>query len=197
MRRSYGKRKRFSGGARPALSWASLSSAWSQSVAVTTATPLISLEMPATLVGVTSDPPEDISLLRVVGQFGTNVSAPASWTLALLVQDATWTPSTAFATDADKRVLWHRTYETGEAAGASWGAAAVGAGAGTSGRIVSAAATTECPERYEHVDISPKARVEPGQALYLVAYENANGATFSTTTRDMRVLFTRSRRRSR
>lgn len=198
MRRRFVKRS-FGRSAKPALTWGQVSGAWLYTAQATTAaTPLISLEMPATLVGVTADPPEDLTILRMVGTFGVAVTVgatPVSWTLGLIVQDATWTPSATFAADADKRVLWHETYGHSGANGttAFWGFSATG---GARGQVLNAAlAATSCPERLETVDISPRVRVEPGQALYLVAWENANGGTLSTSTADMRVLFKRSRRR--
>lgn len=131
-------------------------------------------------------PPEDITILRMVGSFTVSLSAAlANWTLGLMVVDATWTPASLFSSDADKRVLWHQTYvnNTG-AASLVWSPPDQFE---TSG---GARARTEA----SRLDISPKVRLEQGKALKLVWWENAGGAELNVNSADMRVLYQRTRR---
>lgn len=154
----------------------------------------MSMEMPTSLVNITSDPPEDLTVLRVVGDFVVSLSA-GNWTLGCLVQDHTWTPGATVSVDNDKRVLWSMTYNvTGVAqlAGfttASWE---------PPGQLFIDATTdlvVQAPREAVHIDISPKVKIQAGQALYLVAWENSGAGTFTTGSNNMRVLFQRSRRR--
>lgn len=185
MRKRYG---RSSGGRGPSREWVSLSTGWALlTVASTTATPLMQLQAP-TMLNLTSDPPEDLTVLRVVGSFNCLVSDPGgSWTLALVVQDTTWTPSAFFADDADKRILWSRTFRNGAAMGAEvWTEPGV---------LTSQGSRLPFNRDTVTVDITPKVKLEAGKALYLVAYEQDPGSTLTTGTEDMRLLFQRSGRR--
>lgn len=177
------------GGSRPERVWASLASRWAfSSVTATTAQVLISLEMPTDLSALTNDPPEAMTLLRIVGSFrianAAAAGAASGYTLALLVQDQTWTPSAVFATDADKRILWSRTFFLGSTESYSpfiW----------TNGTAI----VPYHPE-VTRVDIAPKVKVEPGKALFLVIYENsASTSEITVASSDMRVLYQRSGRR--
>lgn len=181
-------KRRSAGVGRPSRVWASLASRFTlSSVTATTAQVLIGMEAPTDLSALTSDPPEDITLLRIRGSFTlANAAAAgpaAGYTMALLVQDQTWTPSTAFATDADKRILWSRTFflaSTEQYRPFIW----------TNGTAIA----PYHPE-LTSIDIKPMAKVEPGKALFLVLYENgASTSEVSVTSSDMRVLFQRTRR---
>lgn len=141
-------------------------------------------------MALTSDPPEDLTVLRVVGTFNVALSAPtvaSRWVLALLVQSTTWVQSATFAADADKRILWSRTFAAADAQAYSW----------SSPGYMIAGANAPAPMNLETVtvDISPKVKLEAGNALYLVAYEQSGDSTFTTSTDNMRLLFQRSGRR--
>lgn len=189
VNRSAGRRP---GSYRPDRDWAALNAGWSfAAVAETSVSPLVELQAPLNLgAPLTADPPEDLTVLRVVGDFRVTMSVVnSSWTLALLVQDVTWTP-VAFNLDSDKRILWNRPFSTfWSTGGAVW----------TEGDVVF---DTADPSRmphlatgWTHIDIQPKVRVSPGKALYLVAYENIGASTFTTSAANMRVLYQRSGRR--
>lgn len=149
-------------------------------------TSILAFEAP-TAGSLTSLPPEDVTILRVVGDFTTALSAAlGNWTLGLMVVDATWTPTGVFEADADKRVLWHRTYENLNAGAAcSWSPP----DRWTDGNI-----TTMATREAVSLDISPKVRLEQGKALKLVWWENGGSATMTVQSSDMRVLYQRSRR---
>lgn len=174
-------------GYKPTRTWVSLANGWSFSNVSTTSTSvLMSLEAPTTL-NLTSDPPEDVTVLRIVGDYLVLLTAsPATWTLALLVQDQTWTPTT-FAGDADKRILWSKTY--------FWNGSNVSAQWFSSLFVSNGDTVTGCHPEMTRVDIAPKVRLEPGKALFLVAYETSGAASFSTDPGNVRMLFQRSGRR--
>lgn len=175
--------------ARPSRTWAGVSGQFVMAgVTATTANALLQLQAPADLSNLTADPPEDLTLLRIRGSFILQLSTTADWTLALTVQDTTWTPGATFLVDADKRILWSRSFS---ASGAvihvwnppgwlSWDTAGTRQLAGQVG--------------VTDLDISPKVKVQCGQALFLVAYENSGAATLTVASTDMRVLFQRSGR---
>lgn len=173
-----------------------LASSWVLNVVqATTAVSLLELQSPATGVLV-SDPVEDLTLLRIVGDFRVTLAAPgtARGTRAVTVQDTTWTPNAAFSNDADKRMLWSCVYDTVSVipAGAS---AYVWSPPGLF--QVDATVDTVVPlgdRSMVHIDISPDVKVRAGQALNLVWYEDT-ASTFSTASLNMRVLFQRSGRR--
>lgn len=145
----------------------------------------MTLEAPATLA-LTSDPPEDLTILRIVGDFNVALTTTGVWILAVLVQDSTWTPSGVFATDADKRVLWSGIWQATGGVATEW----------LRGRMTQAGQEDTAQEiAMTHIDIAPKARIRPGQALYLVAYEISGAAALTTATANMRLLFQRSGRR--
>lgn len=192
MRRAYGNRARSAG--RPQRTWMSVSPQWSQTVGATTATALLGLESP-TGGALTSDPPEDLTLLRIVGTFKCSLSGTSIWSLALIVQDATWTPGATLRVDQDKRILWARQFDTvsiGSLAGftvADWtppGQLTINA---------TATSVVAVDPNILTVDIAPKVKVSAGQALYLVAYEESGAGTWVTTSVNMRVLYQRSGRR--
>lgn len=188
MRRKFVKRS----GRRPAnMQWSDVSSVWSfAGISATTATALVQLQSPTSLAALTSDPPEDLTLLRIVGTYTVALSATSgqNWTLALIVSDVTWTPGATVAADNDKRLLWQRTYVTGTAATAQYSPPGLYYEATAQG--------FPCHPSLVTVDITPRVKVEAGKALYLVAYENvATAGTLVTTSTSMRVLYKRSGRR--
>lgn len=192
MRRRFVRRGfRSSGGAKPTRDWVSVVAGWNAltGLTVTTASPLITLQAPTTLA-LTSDPPEDLTVLRLIGDFQVglaNVSS-ASWTLALIRQDTPFTPSLTFVDDADKRMLWSQTYDANLAAlSVTWSPP----GTADNGTVF----VGGLPREATHLDISPKVKLSAGQGLYLVAYENEQGASFTTVSWNMRMLYQRSRRR--
>lgn len=180
-------------GLRPTRVWADVSGQWLLSVvSVTTAVPVMAMQAPTSLANLTSDPPEDLTILRIVGDYtvalGT-ANQPGNWSLALLVADVTWTPGATVSVDNDKRLLWQRTYVTPNDIVVWY----------PPGQVVqNAAGGTYFPTNASettHIDIAPKVKVEAGKALYLVAYENSGTQVFSTSSVTMRVLFQRSGRR--
>lgn len=188
------RRRRFTrrsgSGARPSRAWSSLSSAFLlNSVTATTAVKLIELQSPLSLASLTADPPEDLTLLRLRGSFRVQMTANAVgvWTLALTVQDTDWTPGATFQVDADKRILWSRTYETSAAVTHAWVPPGVLTITGTA--VVDQMGATD-------LDIAPRVKVEAGKALYLVGYENSGAQTLLVTSDELRVLYQRSGRRS-
>lgn len=195
MRRMNGRRT--AGRRKPQnVQWSDVSAAWNMnSVTATTANVLIQLQSPTSLTNLTADPPEDLTVLRVVGDWSTTITpgnTPASWTLALTVADVTWTPGATVAVDNDKRLLWQMSYEEDVAVAATtctWY---------PPGMFYQGAAGTVFPMGFRdatHLDISPKVRVEAGKALYLVAYENAGNGSLLVSSATMRVLYKRSGRR--
>jgi len=159
-------------------------------ISATGTSDLMSLQAPTTLQGITSDPPEDITILRIIGDFLVLITgAPATWILALVVQDTTWTPTATFPGDADKRILWSQTYFcSGTNESYQW----------YSGIFVpngTPAAAAGTPREMSHIDISPKVRLEPGKGLFLVAYEQNGAVNFSVDPGNVRMLFQRTSRR--
>lgn len=173
---------------RPSLTWSDLSTNWSfAGITATTATVLIQLQSPTSLAALTSDPPEDLTVLRLVGEFNVAIAnAAANWSLALTVADVTWTPGATVSVDNDKRLLWQRNYVNLNAATADW----VPPGMYREGT----AQMFPGDPTMTMVDIAPRVRIEPGKALYLVAYENAASAALTVTSFSMRVLYKRSRK---
>lgn len=174
---------------RPARAWQDLSAAFVLTTqATSTSVNLLEFQAPAA-GSLTAMPPEDVTVLRVVGDFTVQLSAAVcSWTLGLMVADSTWTPGATFVVDSDKRVLWHRTYTNFAGTGTqTW----VPPGLHVDGT------GTPFPDatRAGFFDITPKVRLEQGKALKLVAWENAGAGTVTVSSVDMRALYQRSRRR--
>lgn len=158
-------------------------------VTVTSASVLVQLQAPASLAALTADPPEDLTILRMRGSFSFLVtgSATARWTLALTVQDTVWAPGTDFNTDSDKRILWSRKFNATNATSDLWM---------PPGTFNAAAAGPQASDpRVTEVDIAPKVRIQTGQALHLVAYEDNSGGTVTVSSDEMRILYKRSGRR--
>lgn len=162
----------------------------------------MSFEMPTSMVGLTADPPEDITILRVVGDYSVAVGNGVTgvWNLALLVQDQTWTPAATINLDNDKRILWQQQYTAPAEAAALAGYASIAWYPPTLS-VISATtslfgnSTMGALGNATHIDIAPKVRLEAGKALYLVAYEGSGTSTLTSSSVSMRVLFQRSRRR--
>lgn len=175
-------------GALPARQWTEISSTWTQSVTATTATVLWGLQAPAAGTGLTALPPEDIIIMRIRGSFNCTLSATSQWVLGLTVQDQTWTPSAVFQTDADKRWLWLRTFESQAGTLPVW----------TGSKSLILTGSVDSYPAYQdvtEVDISPKVKLESGQGLYLVAYEQNGAATWTCASINMRMLWQCKRRR--
>lgn len=181
MRRQFVRR---TGSRGPSREWMSLNT-WTQSaITATTATSLLGLEAPSP-GSLTSMPAESLTVMRIVGEFSVLLSLASTWVLALTVQDATWTPSSLFRSDADKRILWSESYRS-DAAISYWFPGGVRGNGGVQ---------TGWDESHKtKVDIAPKVKLTPGQSLYLVAYEEAGAAEFTTLQTNMRILYQRSRR---
>lgn len=193
MRRVGGPRRSRGSNARPSRTWIEVSpnlTAGFPAVAATSAALLVSLQAPPTLVALTADPPEDLTILRLVGSFSLTLSITSIWTLGIIVQDTDWTPTagvTGYSQDADKRFLWTRTFQAPDAQAYAW----------TPPGVLTAGANAPVPMNMETVtlDISPKVRVEAGKGLYAVAYEQAGAGTLTWASFNMRLLFQRSGRR--
>lgn len=154
---------------------------------------LISLESPTNLSALGSDPPEDLTLLRIVGDLTVTVTGAGEWRLALLVQDRTWTASAVQADDNDKRVLWSAQFSGFSPTDSNiyWASGLMTWNA--MGADPSLMAARDNPP--QHIDIAPRVKVEAGKTLYLVAYEVSNGATLTVSSQSLRVLYQRSGRR--
>lgn len=173
----------------PSRQWTELSTTWAiGAAAATTSAVLWGLQSPAAQAGLTALPPADIVIMRIRGSFSVNISAGAAlWVLGLTVQDQAWTPGATFALDADKRWLWLRTFSTFLKTGpVLWT---------EPGHCQDSSdpALTWSDFRYTEVDLSPKAKLEAGQGLYLVAYEAAGAGTFTTSSVDVRMLWQQKR----
>lgn len=184
---------RFAGrGVKPTRTWITANQGFLFSaVTATTANVVMRMEGPTDPTNLTSDPPEDITILRVKGSFFVQLSATAAtaaWILALTVQDTTWTPGATFPGDADKRILWQRCYQKGATnATHSWW---------SPGYLEIASTAFVEQTGMCDIDIAPKVKLEPGKALYLVAYEEDGSSTFSLASNDnVRILFQRTSRR--
>lgn len=190
MRRRFARGTRRSG---PSRAWTDVSTRWAfTGTTSTTAQQLISFEMPTSMVGLTADPPEDITILRIVGSYNCQVTTDvtARWSLAVIVQDTTWTPGSTVSIDNDKRVLWQRQFSPAAVTGwtsSTWYAPDTVLHQGTLGYIARSEGS--------HVDLAPKAKLEAGKSLYLVAYEDAGAGSITVSSVSMRVLFQRTRRR--
>lgn len=192
-------RRRFSSashGQRPARQWIPLQGNIFSAVTATAVTSLYGLEAPTVTIGssLSSDPPEDVTLLRIVGTMNLALSgAVGRWTIGLIVQDRTWTPSALFVTDADKRFLWYRTYSIPA------GLAGVTSVTFDEPNWMQVLATqnllVEVDRAAVSFDISPKVKLEDGKALHMVAYEEQNGSSLTLNMQTMRLLMQRSRRR--
>lgn len=169
------------------MSWSDVSGQWVQNTAVDAAVILIQLQSPADLSNLTADPPEDLIIDRVVGDFRVALNLDGNWTLGLLVQDVTWTIGATFSVDADKRVLWHQTFDSAGVAMIQGYGLVVWDTGGTPQVFSDSPGKT-------HLDISPRVKIQPGQALYLAAWENTGAATLTSSSTDMRVLYHRARR---
>lgn len=175
--------------ARPSRVWADVSTQFALDVTATGTATLLQLQAPSDLSNLTADPPEDLTVLRIRGSFNCRLSGTANWTLALLVQDTSWTPSSTFTADADKRVLWSRTFDALSNVIHEWRAPGY--------LMFDTAGTVQLVSQPDvtMLDISPKVRIEAGKALYLVAYENSGAAGLQVGSEEMRVLFQRTGRR--
>lgn len=193
MRGRFGNRisPRFTG-TKPTRQWASISQGWAfAAITVTSTSTLMQLQAPTDLTNLTSDPPEDLTILRIRGSMLVTLSGSgvAAWTLALTVQDTVWTPGATFPVDADKRILWSRSFNATNDTSDIWEPPGVYIASGSG-----ATAFASNPNATD-VDLAPKVKLETGKALFLVAYENAGAGTLTVDSEDMRVLFQRTRRR--
>lgn len=179
----------------PTRAWADVSGQWLHSAITAPATAtLIQLQSPANLSSLTADPPEDLTVLRVVGEFEVTISGTSfDWILALSVADVTWTPAATIAADNDRRILWEQRF-TDMSTGSQGTTYAMGGAVTFLGAAGTEAVAWSCPQK-STIDIKPKVKIEAGKALILAAYEESNGATFTTTSFNMRVLYQRSGRR--
>lgn len=174
---------------RPSRTWVGIDGQFAMAgVTATTANTLVQLQAPADLSNLTSDPPEDMTVLRIRGSFACTISTTGDWVLAMTVQDTTWTPGATFTVDSDKRIIWSRSFS---ALGAvihawnppgwlSWDTAGTRVLAGQVGMT--------------DVDVSPNVKIGCGQALFLVAYEEGGASTLTVASYEMRMLFQRSGR---
>lgn len=174
----------------PSRTWSDVSGAFGfAAVASTTQAILISLESPTNLTNLGSDPPEDLTLLRMVGDFSVSLSTSGIWRLGLLVQDRTWTANASGVDDNDKRVLWSQVYRN------TWGAVMTFNEPGFMQVFLSPPLAAGGLHQATHLDIAPKVKIEAGKSLYVVAWEEQSGATFTLSSANMRVLYQRSGRR--
>lgn len=198
FRRQGMRRRSFSGRrARVEREWLPLQGVAFTAVTSTSAVSLYGLQAPTVTIGtdLTADPPEDVTIMRVVSEFSflMSSSATATWILGLIVQDRTWTPGATFAVDADKRFLWYRTFRISPATIAGFVSLEWMPG------LITLDATTDTvvsdhPSRTT-IDITPRVKLEAGKALHLVAYEESGTATVTVQLLTMRLLLQKSGRR--
>lgn len=188
MRRgvSFGRR-------RSANEWLPVSGTAFSSITGSDTKVLLGFEAPTITLGtsLTADPPEDRTIKRIVAEFSVDLAAAATgtWTLGLIVADVNWSLTTGlFTGDADKRILWHQTYNASTAARYFWTL--------PNHLQVASSATgmIETDWRATHLDIKTSVKLEDGKALYAAAWEEANGQTLSWVIFNMRILMSRSRR---
>lgn len=164
------------------------------SVTVNTLVTLLQLEASTLASGViNADPPEDLTVLRVVGMIDLMLAGinPGECTVAFLVEGSTWDMNTAFTTDSEKRILWHRTFvlprdATENGITLRWCPPGTLVAAGAGG-VIFGADLGVCS-----FDFTPKVKLEDGKALFLAVY--VNGVTVTLESYDMRILCQRSRR---
>lgn len=192
MKRIYRRSGRGGGSFKPTRVWSDVStSAVFAGITGTSQAILISLESPTNLSNLGADPPEDLTILRVVGDLNVNLTGGSgAFRLGLIVQDRTWTANALPADDMDKRILWTRQYSQPKSTtvASSWG---------SPDWFLTTDGTVEHVSQSVagHIDISPKVKVEAGKALYLVAWEAINGAALTVSAQTLRVLYQRSGRR--
>lgn len=199
--RGQGMRRRVSfarRGQRPARQWLPIpATSLLSAVTVSTTAQVLAFEAPTVTPGtpVTADPPEDQVLDRVTGSLRVTLTGAGVWVLSLLMVDRTWTPiGGEFATDADKRILWSKTYDSQSLStlagftGVTWSKAHM---------FITATAplVVEQPESMGYVDITPKVKLEDGKQLIFLASECSGAASFSVTADWMRILMHRAGRR--
>lgn len=174
--------------ARPTRQWQGISNALNATFDGTvTKSLLLAFEAP-TPGSLTSMPPEDVTLMRVLVDLEVTLTAAMRYraTLGLMVADVSWTPQLNFQDDADKRWLWTQTYGHLNDTVTVYGPAGVTANATT--------ITSGVPREATRIDVAPRARLEQGKALYLVCYGSGAMNTVSTAGDMARVLWQRSRR---
>lgn len=177
--------------ARPEREWVPLNGAPYAATVATSAVSLYGLQAPTITIGtdLVADPPQDVTVQRFVAELSVLSSvASSNCTLALLVADRFWTPNSNFVQDADKRLLWYRTYVNALTTGIT-GSLWEGATYSTSG----VALYTGIPEDYTRIDIAPKVRIEAGKALHMVLYYTSG--TWTVNLRTARMLLQKSGRR--
>lgn len=199
QRRSFVSRR-----SKPARQWVPLDSiALGPSMTTTTAVKLLEFQAPSISIGtaLTSDPPEDQTILRIVGDMLVSVVATATGNrlcLGLMVADVTWTPAALSVTDLDKRFLWHQVYEVPNLTytaltGVSWGPPNYQSIQSTTpGQVL-----FETKPETVHVDIKPKVKIEDGKALHLVGYvdQSTSLTGWAVSLRSWRILMQRAGRR--
>lgn len=198
--RRQGAPRRFAGRRRKELEWLGLPpTALAASTTATTAlSHLFGFEAPVVTVGtaLSSDPPADRIIQRITGELRVKLTGSGSFTLGLLVVDRTWTPQGGtFSVDADKRILWSRTYDSAELAGNVTGFTSVSWSA-PNHMLVNATTDllTECDRGAVYIDVAPKVRLEDGKSLAIIAWENEDGATLILNMVWMRLLLSRAGR---
>lgn len=176
---------------RPNRQWSGVASDFTLNVTATGNVPLIQLQSPATLANLTADPPEDLTIMRMVGEFLVSINGPGGWILGLTVADVTWTPGATFNVDADKRWLWIQEYHNPSSSTLTWFPKGIVWDPVTPAFVP----TPGDPSTATRLDITPKVKVEDGKALYLVAYEESGSSGLVVSSRLMRVLYQRSGKR--
>lgn len=178
---------------RPNKFWQELQTTWVMSQSASAVVSLLQLQAPAAGT-LTALPPEDVTILRVVGGFTVNLTAESAWTLGLLVADVTFTIG-SFPTDSDKRILWSQTYRIAAStaslagfAGASWSPPGQQEISATTDLVV------QCNREAVYLDISPNVKLEAGKALFLCAWEDSGSATLTVAGLNVRALLQRTRR---
>lgn len=201
--RGYGMRRRHSfarhgGRSKPARQWLPIPATTFHSlVTVTTAAQILAFEAPTVTPGtaVTADPPEDQVLDRVTGSLRVTLTGAGVWVASMLLVDRTWTPlGGEFATDADKRILWSKTYDS-QTVSVLTGFTTATWGPGHMTVLATTQAIIEQPLEMTYIDIQPKVRLEDGKQLIFLVSEVSGAASFSLTADWLRILMHRAGRR--
>lgn len=189
------KRRNVGRAARPSRQWSDLTARFALATAGNSATAMWGLDSPAPAASLTALPPEDVVVMRLVGQFTVvliNTNGNNNLTLAVGVRTQVWTQGT-LAGDLDQRWLWLRTFtSTGLTTESElWyppgNHRLQTTATGVTTQMAGAPGATT-------IDISPRCKLEAGQALFVAAYVTDTDASYSVASPCMRMLWQTKRR---
>lgn len=181
---------------RPNRVWSDLTPRFLLGTAGNSAIAVWGLDSPAPAASLTSLPPNDIVIMRVVGDFFVDHNAANgnnSTTFMLGVRDQVWTQGT-LANDLDQRWLWIQFFVSNGPTTNShdWLPPGVYRERVTATGVTVAKAGL--PVMATRLDISPRCKIQAGQALFLAAYVTDADATYSIGASAMRMLWQQKQR---